>query len=300
MTPKLKSSSQLHSAPREEARYFTVPGAHLYTVLHRTAKPLARVLLVGPFASERHSTYTPWVRWARYLAEHKVEVLRYDYRGIGESTGSFEAMSFNDWEEDLRLLAGWLRQRSPNVPLILNGLQLGALLAGRAFDGGVGDGLLLWAPPVTANEALRATLKRRVGFEQVLKFGDERKSASEYIRQMEQGCSVEVDGYLWSADLWRESFLFSIPGGLSDEGNDYLFHGKPVRVVRLDKQVNPGLMHERSNPEIYFNRPHADIFKLNNDNFRWHHAFRFWSEFKPYFNGLFADNLEWITRAAAI
>ena len=300
MIPKFQSSSQLHSARQEDPGYFAVPGAHLYTVLHRVVDPLARVLLVGPFASERHSTYTPWVRWARYLAEHNIEVLRYDYRGIGESTGSFEEMTFDDWEEDLRLLVGWLRQRSPNVPLILNGLQLGAVLAGRAFDHGAGDALLLWAPPVTANEALKATLKRRVGFEQVLKIGDERKPASDYIRQMEQGCSVEVDGYLWSADLWRNSLLFGIPPGLSDEGSEHLFRGKPVRVVKLDKQVDPGHTREQSDQDIDFNRLRADIFKLNGDNLRWHHTFKFWSEFKPYFSWLFADNLEWIARAAVI
>ena len=52
----------------EHAGYFEVPGAHLYTVLHEVKDPVARVLLVGPFASERHISYLPWVRWARYLA----------------------------------------------------------------------------------------------------------------------------------------------------------------------------------------------------------------------------------------
>jgi hypothetical protein len=49
----------------ECAGYFTVSGAVLYTVLHEVPDPVARVLLVGPFASERHFSYHPWVRWAR-------------------------------------------------------------------------------------------------------------------------------------------------------------------------------------------------------------------------------------------
>ena len=287
------------SNPAERPGYFEVPGAHLYTVLHEVADPVARVLLVGPFASERHNPYSTWVRWARYLAAHEVEVLRYDYRGIGESTGVFEETTFDDWEEDCRLLAEWLQRRSPDAPVILHGLQLGALLAARVFDNGLGDALLLWAPPATANEALRATLKRRIGLEQLLKIGGERKSASDHIRQMEQGSTVEVDGYLWSADLWQNSFRFIIPHGLSDEGNDHSFQGKPVRSVRLDKQVDPGLSQEQSVTDTDFNRLRADIFKLNSDNFRWHHTFKFWVEFKTYFNWLFADNFEWIVRAAA-
>ena len=57
----------------ERAGYFPVSGAHLYTVLHEVPDPLARVLLVGPFASERHNSYLPWVRWARYLASRQIE-----------------------------------------------------------------------------------------------------------------------------------------------------------------------------------------------------------------------------------
>lgn len=88
----------------EQAGYFTVPGAHLYTVVHQVTDPVARVLLVGPFASERHVSYHPWVRWARYLAARQIEVVRYDYRGVGESTGVFEEMSFEHWSEDVQLL----------------------------------------------------------------------------------------------------------------------------------------------------------------------------------------------------
>src|ERR1700761_5607578 len=91
----------IDSALVENPGYFDVPGAHLYTVLHKVRKPIARALFVGPFAAERHSSYIPWVLWARYLAARGIEVLRYDYRGVGESSGVFEEMSFVEWSEDL-------------------------------------------------------------------------------------------------------------------------------------------------------------------------------------------------------
>jgi alpha/beta superfamily hydrolase len=140
----------MKTALMEQARYFTVPGEHLYTVLHQVPDPIARVLLVGPFASERHFSYHPWVRWARYLAARRIEVLRYDYRGIGESTGTFEDMSFENWSEDVQLLAEWFSHQSPRVPLMLHGLELGAILAAKSFQTGTGDALLLWAPPANA------------------------------------------------------------------------------------------------------------------------------------------------------
>ena len=49
----------------EDPNYFSVPGGHLYTVLHAAENPVARVLLVGSFAAERHLSYQPWVCWTR-------------------------------------------------------------------------------------------------------------------------------------------------------------------------------------------------------------------------------------------
>lgn len=233
--------NQLHENEQAEERagYFAVSGAHLYTVLHEVAEPVARVLLVGPFASERHNSYLPWVRWARFLAAANIEVLRYDYRGVGESTGTFEAMTFADWGEDVSLLSTWLKGSEPQVPLVLHGLGLGAVLAGKAFDAGIGDGLLLWSAPANANQALRQTLMRWVGLEQIFKFGDDRKSASDYIRKLEQGSFLEVDGYTWSLRLWQESFGFVLPAALANEESAAQAYTRPVHMVKLTRDAAP-------------------------------------------------------------
>ena len=223
----------------EQAGYLEVSGVHLYTVLHTVEYPVGRVLLVGPFASERQNSYIPWVRWARYLAARRIEVLRYDYRGVGESTGTFENMSFEDWAEDVRVLAGWLNSRSPRVPLVLHGLELGALLAGIACQSGSGDALLLWAPPASANQALHATLSRRVGLDQLFKYGNERKSVSDYILQLEQGFGIDVEGYQWSSRLWRDSLTVQMPDGMREEESAGSVNGKPVKIVKLGKNAAP-------------------------------------------------------------
>jgi len=252
----------------EQAGYFPVAGAHLYTVLHAVQEPLARVLLVGSFASERHFSYVPWARWARFLAARRIECLRYDYRGIGESTGVFEQMSFDNWSEDVELLAAWLKSRSPGVPLVLHGLELGALLASKAFAANVGDALLSWSAPKSANEVLRTALLKRIAVDNIFRSSAECKRVADYLQQLETG-PLEVDGYRWSSRLWRDAFRLELPDGFEDQSS-VVPRKRPVRMVSLDKSAEPLVKG-------------SAYVSINSD-----------------LSGLFADNFEWITRALAI
>jgi hypothetical protein len=256
----------------EQAGYLEVRGDHVYTVLHEVVDPIARVLLVGPFASERHSSYVPWVRWARFLAARRIEALRYDYRGIGESPGAFEDMTFDHWSEDVECLASWLQARSPQLPLVLHGIELGALLASRAFAKDIGNALLLWAPPANANDVLLAALRRRVAVEQSFQNAKERKSLSDYIQRLKTEHSLEVDGYKWSSRLWDESFKLESVVGKEESINAEWTHGKPTRLVKLGKSAAP-------------------LVKGS--------SLGFVSRLNPDLNGLFADSFEWIANQLA-
>lgn len=247
----------------EQAGYFTVSDAHLYTVLHPVKEPLARVLLIGAFASERHFSYHSWVRWARYLAARRIEVLRFDYRGVGESTGIFEEMSFENWSEDVHLLADWIASRSPRLPLVLHGLELGAILASKCFEEGRGDALLLWSPPANANQVLRSTLLRWSGLEQLYESPENRRSVSAYIRELEQGSPIEVQGYQWSSRLWRDSFRFDLPANMGDANSSCEAGKRPIKLVRFGKDAVCLTMPYLRYEEI------KDLTPLYADNFDW-------------------------------
>jgi hypothetical protein len=257
----MESQAGVVHNPLEQAGYLETSRAHIYSVLHGVSDPIARVLLVGPFASERFASYVPWVRWARFLASRRIEALRFDYRGVGESPGVFEEMSFDIWNQDVDFLAGWLKRQSPDVPLILHGLELGALLASKTFSSGAGDALLLWSAPGSANEVLRRPLSRHV-FKNVY----ERKPLTDYIRQLEADQPVEVEGYQWSGKLWRESFQCEAPlveGGEAVARQDCT---RPVKFVKLDSGPASKLKGSPMGAPVSLA---LDLSELFADSFEW-------------------------------
>jgi hypothetical protein len=178
-------------------------------------------------------------------------------------------MTFDDWIEDVEFLATWLKSRSPGLPLILHGLELGALLASRVFQNNVGDGLLVWSAPQSANDVLRGTLRRRIAVSHAFTGVAERKPLSDYVQQLEAGQPLEVEGYRWSGKLWRDSFRFQLPFDKASNANRAPNDSRPVRLVHLDKSAAPlvkggWLAYDSVNPDL---------------------------------TGVFAENVEWIEQA---
>jgi hypothetical protein len=217
----------------EQADYLFIDQQQLYFVLHPTYLPLrGRVLLAGPFASERPHRYIPWVRWARYLASQGFEVMRFDYRGVGESTGRFEDFGFHSWSADLRHCADWLQRRTPAAPLVIHGLGMGALLGDRLFAQGVGNALLAWLPPKSAREMLYEQLKLKMSNNYVLP-SSERKTRDQYILEIENGEILEVEGHNWTPRLWLEAAEFVLSES-SPSGSTSFTSRRPRIVGVLD------------------------------------------------------------------
>lgn len=208
--------------------YFDLPTGQIYHVIHHAAnRPRAVVLLCGPAATERERSYSTFVKWAHFLATQGYDTLRFDYRGIGESTGRFEDMTMSDWKQDAVFCAARLAEISPGVPLILHGARAGALIAANLFAIGVGDALLLWAPPASGHALLWATLRRNLATQMILNPKSPRQTREQLVASLEAGDLINVDGYFWSRNLWRDAQLHTL--ALPPETEP-----RPWHVVRIN------------------------------------------------------------------
>jgi len=191
--------------------YFDFQSDQIYHVMHHAiGRCRAAILICGPVGTERERSYPTFVKWARALAAQGFDVLRFDYRGIGESTGRFENMTITDWLNDAQFCAAQLREISPDVPLFLHGTRAGALIAAELFASGSGDGLLLWAPPASGHALLWDTLRRNLATQMVTSPHSPRQTREQLVATLEAGELINVDGYFWSRNLWTDAQLHTL------------------------------------------------------------------------------------------
>lgn len=143
---KLSTASAV-SGTSEEALQFFCEGSHLYGVLHLPdGDPKQGVVLIVGGPQYRVGSHRQFVQLARSLAQSGIAVLRFDYRGMGDSEGSYEG--FTDIEADVAAAVDAFERRLPQLQeTVLWGLCDGATAAAcyAASDSRI-NGLVLLNP----------------------------------------------------------------------------------------------------------------------------------------------------------
>jgi len=99
------------------------------------------------FTGQRMEPHRLFVLFSRLLAEHGIASLRFDFRGSGESEGSFDEMTVSRELEDVRAAHDFLKAQPQIDParIGLLGLSMGGMVAALSVGLGFGS-LALWAP----------------------------------------------------------------------------------------------------------------------------------------------------------
>jgi exosortase A-associated hydrolase 1 len=145
----------------EEAVVFDCAGARLSGILHRPSEPGPRAVLIvvgGP--QYRVGSHRQFLLLARYLADRGTAVLRFDYRGMGDSEGG--PVSFEETEPDIRAAMDLLFTSIPGLTdVVIWGLCDGAsaALLYSSADSRV-SGLALANPWVRTDETIARAFLR--------------------------------------------------------------------------------------------------------------------------------------------
>jgi acyl carrier protein len=147
--PAIPGASTEHAYPVHRAFFFGPSGRQIFANYHPPVRGSGEVLTVicPPLLLEHTRTQYALRKLAISLAESGQHVLRFDYRGTGDSFGDLEEVTVSDWVADVGLAVQEGLDVSGSQKVRLLGVRAGALLA-ASFAGSSDDvqRLVLWDP----------------------------------------------------------------------------------------------------------------------------------------------------------
>ncbi len=186
-------------------------GRPLYLAHHGVASHArGTVVMCGGLALEATHAAPVWNRWARQLAAAGWNSVRFDWQGMGESSGRFADVTFGDWTDDVRRVCAALRGIGEQS-IVLLGLRGGALPAAHVFAEGTGDAIVLWEAPASGRAHLMDVLRRRLAGDYARTSDQSRKTRDEYAAEILAGKPVEVEGFIWSRRFWESLCAVNLP-----------------------------------------------------------------------------------------
>jgi len=115
------------------------------TALHYSSPSKFIICCHGLYSSKESEKY---VEMAKMAAERGVSVMRFDFRGCGESTGNMSDSTLSNRMEDLKRVIEYVRKRFGNPEIALFGSSLGGMvaIAVSAVDGKISSLAVLSTP----------------------------------------------------------------------------------------------------------------------------------------------------------
>jgi alpha/beta superfamily hydrolase len=191
-----------------ESPFFFGLGNHrLFAVHHRpdAGEPRRGVVLCQALAEEKLWSHRVYVSLARELAAQGCAVLRFDYRGEGDSDLEFEEATLETRVADALRAAAVLLEREPRLErCVFIGHRLGcAVAAGAAARApGLAEALIAWDPIENGSTYLMQWLRSTLASQLVATGKAPTRSA--LLKALQEGRTVPIDGYGVTPHLYRE------------------------------------------------------------------------------------------------
>lgn len=227
----------------EQPFIFSNDTARLFGMWHlpQSVPSTTAFLMSHPFGEEKLWSHRVYVSAARALAARGHRVLRFDYRGAGDSSGNSDETSLSTHLEDLSAAFNELVSRDPTIERVgLLGLRLGATIAAQFAeqmndDPRVAKGpLVLWDPVMHGENYFQELLRSNLAT-QLAVYGKVQENREVLQERILGGGTVNVDGYEIGRALFESC---ARPDLLTSAAKQ---HGGPVLVVQVaatEKQAN--------------------------------------------------------------
>ena len=223
----------------ETFEFIELGGERLFAALHAPDRPTSSaVIMCHPLGEEKLWSHRVFVSFARDLASAGFLVLRFDFRGEGDSDREFEEADFESRIADARLAVDFIRRSQPSVTEItLMGLRLGASVAAAAATR-VPDvrQLLLWDPVVDGEAYMQSFLRLNLMYQMsVHRRVVENRDA--LVARLAGGDTVNIEGYELANALFQQVSAFRLPDVLAS------FRGQTdiVQITQGDVEVRTDL-----------------------------------------------------------
>ena len=223
---------------KETPFFFQLREERLYAVLHRSRSGPARrgVVLCHALGEEKLWSHRVYVNLARDLALAGISVLRFDFRGEGESDRDFEQCDLGTRAEDALRATQVLLELEPSLrSAILVGHRLGAAAAAEAAvqAGPCVEALIAWDPIVDGHQYLMQLLRSVMASR--LAIAGVAPTRTALLRALEGGQTVVVDGYGITPAFFRELGELKWPERLA---------AVPCRKLVIDGACEPAFWRE--------------------------------------------------------
>ena len=274
----------------EHPFYFGQPGQRMFGMLHRPAvgAPLkdAGWVFCSAFAEERSQSHRVMAEWARVLCAEGFCVLRFDYRGYGDSDGVFEDFTIDDCLDDIAIAIAELERRAGVPCRGLCGLRLGAALAAIAGPRHASDPMLvLWEPVVDGAQYADDELLRSVLAKRMKDAGEAPVTRAQLKESLLAGGEVAVLGHSLNKAIYESlTAIDLLAQPLRGEG--------PARIVRITNRPKGRIPKQLAAfHEACATRGLASIECARVLPLPWQHAIK---EYNVRPEALFAPTLEWV------